>query len=395
MKHNKEELKSYITGLRRELHRIPEIGNSLPKTQARVCEELDKLRIPYRKGSFDSSVIALIEGGKPGKVVALRADMDALPIQEETGLPYASENDGAMHACGHDAHTAMVLGAAKILSEHKAELNGSVKLLFQTGEETGTGSQLLIKDKALSDPEVDAIFGLHIGSLATTEIPSGVISAVPGPVLASFDEFILTVKGTGCHGSTPEKGKDPVVIAANIILALENIIAREISAADTAVVTIGKINAGYAYNVIPEKVTISGTTRSFDQETRKYIAKRIGEISENIARAYGGEASLNMVWHAAPVINDNAMAKLAGDAAAEVSGENMVRRSLLSPIMGGEDFAFYLLEKPGAYFFLSSANPDVPGATASHHNCKFTVDEDVMINGTETFIRIVEKFLNE
>lgn len=395
MKHNREELISYITDLRRDFHRIPEVGNILPKTQARVCEELDKLGISYRKGSFDSSVIAVIEGAQPGKVVALRADMDALPIQEETGLPFSSEHDGAMHACGHDAHTAMVLGTAKVLSENREELKGTVKLIFQTGEETGTGAQLLIKDNVLSNPEVDAIFGLHIGSLASTEIPSGVIVSVPGPIMASFDEFNLTVKGRGCHGSTPEKGIDPIVIAANIVLALENIIAREISAANTAVLTIGKMQAGYAYNVIPETVTISGTTRTFDQKIREYLARRIGELSENIARAYGGECELDMVWHAAPVINDDELAKLAGDSAVEELGGDMVRREIPSPIMGGEDFAFFLLEKPGAYFFLSSANPDVPGATASHHNCKFTVDEAVMINGTETFIRIVENFLNK
>ena len=390
-----KDLKDYIIGLRREFHRIPEEGNILPKTQARVCEELDKLGIPYKKGSEDSSIVALIEGGQPGKVIALRADMDALPIHEETGLPFASEHDGFMHACGHDTHMAMLLGAARILSEHKAELKGTVKLLFQTGEELANGSRFMLRDKCLSNPEVDAVFGLHIGSIAGTETPTGVVTAAPGPLMASYDKFVLNIQGTGCHGSTPEKGKDPVVIAANIVLALEEIIAREIAAPKPAVVTIGKINAGFAYNVIPGTVVIEGTTRALDEDTRQYLAKRIGEISENIAHAYGGECTMEMVWGAAPVVNNHEMAILAGDAAAQVVGEENVHRAIPAPIMGGEDFAYFLMEKPGAYLFLSSANPDIPGATAPHHNCKFTVDEDVLPYGTGTFVALVEKFLNK
>lgn len=389
------DLKDYIIGLRREFHQIPEEGTILPKTQARVCEELDKLGIPYTKGSKDSSITALIEGGQPGKVVALRADMDALPIKEETGLPFASKHDGFMHACGHDNHIAMLLGAAKVLSENKADLKGTVKLLFQTGEEQATGSRLMLADNVLSNPEVDAIFGMHIGSILDPNIPAGTVVAVQGPAMASYDKFILNIKGKGCHGSTPEKGVDPVVIAANIVLALEEIVAREVAAPKAAVVTIGVINAGFAYNVIPGEVHIEGTTRALEEEVRQFLAKRIGEISESIAKAYGGECTMEMVWGAAPVINNPEMGKLVADSAAQVVGEENVQRTRPAPNMAGEDFAYFLMEKPGAYFFLSSANPDVPGSQIAHHNCKFTVDEAVLSSGSATFVAIVENYLNK
>ncbi|MEG1642199.1 MAG: M20 family metallopeptidase [Synergistaceae bacterium] len=390
-----KDLKDYVVGLRRALHQIPEDGNDLPQTQAFVCAELDKLGIPYKKGTKDSSIVALIEGGKPGKVIALRSDMDALPVTEDTGLPFASKHEGKMHACGHDNHMAMLLGAAKILSENKADIKGTVKLLFQTGEELANGSRLMLADGALSNPEVDAVFGMHIGSILDPNIPAGTVIAVQGPAMASYDKFILDVKGVGCHGSTPEKGVDPVVIASNIILALEAVIAREVASTRPAVITIGKINAGFAYNVIPNEVHIEGTTRSLEEEVRQYLAKRIGEISQSVAKAYGGECKFEMVWGAAPVVNDPEMAKLVADSAAQVVGEEKVMRKRPAPNMAGEDFAYFLMEKPGAYFFLSSANPKVPGSQAPHHNPKFTVDEEVLTSGSGVFVALVENYLNK
>ena len=200
--------------------------------------------IPYTKNKIDSGVIGLIKGGRPGRVIALRADMDGLPITEETGVPYASKHEGRMHACGHDNHVTMLLGAAKVLNDHKSELAGSVKLIFQTGEESCTGSQNMLKEGVLENPGVDAIFGMHIGSILDPDIPSGKVIVTPGCCMASYDHFVLKVTGVGCHGSTPEKGVDPIVAASNIVLALEEIVAREVASTKPAVVTIGQIHAG-------------------------------------------------------------------------------------------------------------------------------------------------------
>ncbi|MBQ6908973.1 MAG: amidohydrolase [Synergistaceae bacterium] len=385
-----KELNDYLVGIRRNLHQIPELSTELPKTQAAVCAELDKLGIEYKKNNTDSGIIGMIKGGKPGKTILLRADMDALHITEQTGLPFASTN-GCMHACGHDAHTAMLLGALKVINKNKDKLNGNVKFVFQTGEETCKGARIAIKEGVLDG--VDAVFGMHIGSILDPKIPSGTFIVIPGCCMASYDRFILKVKGTGCHGSTPEKGVDPVTIASHIVISLQEVIAREIAAPSPAVITIGKIGGGFAYNVIPNEVEIEGTTRAFDDGVRQFMAKRIGEISSSVAATFRGSCDYEMDWGAPPVINDAEMAKLAGNAAIRVLGAENVQTSRPSPNMAGEDFAYYLAERPGAFMFLSSSDPakhtDVP-----HHNPKFDVDEDVLYQGSAVFVAIVEDFLS-
>lgn len=385
-----KELNDYLVEIRRKLHQIPELSTELPKTQAAVCAELDKLGIEYKKNNTDSGIIGIIKGGKPGKTILLRADMDALHITEQTGLPFASTN-GCMHACGHDAHAAMLLGALKVINKNKDKLNGNVKFVFQTGEETCKGAKIAIKEGVLDG--VDAVFGMHIGSILDPKIPSGTFIVIPGCCMASYDRFILKVKGTGCHGSTPEKGVDPVTIASHIVISLQEIIAREIAAPSPAVITIGKIGGGFAYNVIPNEVEIEGTTRAFDDGVRQFMAKRIGEISSSVAATFRGSCDYEMDWGAPPVINDAEMAKLAGNAAIRVLGAENVQTSRPSPNMAGEDFAYYLAERPGAFMFLSSSDPakhtDIP-----HHNPKFDVDEDVLHQGSAVFVAIVEDFLS-
>ena len=385
-----EGLQGYIVGIRRALHQIPELGTDLPKTQAAICAELDKLGIPYKKNQGDSGLIGMIHGGKPGKTILLRADIDALPIKEDTGLPFASKHEGCMHACGHDNHAAMLLGALRVLNEHKAELTGNVKFVFQTGEEISRGAKVAIKEGVMDG--VDAVFGTHIGSILDPNIPAGTFIVVPGCAMASFDRFVLTVKGTGCHGSTPEKGVDPITIASNIVLSLQEVIAREIAAPKAAVLTIGKIAGGFAYNVIPNEVVIEGTIRAFEDSVRQYLAKRIGEIAKGVAATFRGGCDFEMDWGAPPVVNDEAMAKLAGEAAKKVLGAENVITSMPAPNMAGEDFAYYLEKAPGAFMFLSSSNhekhTDIP-----HHNPKFDVDEDVLYRGSAVFVSIVEEFL--
>lgn len=385
-----KELQDYIVGIRRDLHQIPEVGTDLPKTQAMIAAELDKLGIAYRKNKGDSGIIGTIEGGKPGKTILLRADIDALPITEQTGLPFASKHQGCMHACGHDTHAAMLLGALRVLNEHKDELSGNVKFVFQTGEEICKGARIAIQEGVMDG--VNAVFGIHIGSILGPDVPAGTLIAVPGCCMASFDRFILKVHGIGCHGSTPEKGVDPITIASNIVLSLQEVIAREIAAPKAAVLTIGKIAGGFAYNVIPDEVLIEGTIRSFEDPIRQHLAKRIGEIAQGIASTFRGSCDYEMDWGAPPVVNDEAMAELAGVAAKKALGAEHVLTAQPAPNMGGEDFAYYLEKAPGAFMFLSSANhekhTDVP-----HHNPKFDVDESVLHMGSAVFVSIVEDFL--
>ena len=385
------ELQNTIIGLRRDLHRIPETGGRLPATRAYVEEKLREYGIPFTENRSDDGLIAEIRGAAPGKVLALRADMDALPVTEATCLPFSSENPGRMHACGHDAHMAMLLGAAKVLKGHSAELKGTVRLLFQTEEENAAGARRTIAEGGLKD--ADAIFGTHIGCIISADIPSGTVIAAPGPVMASMDKFSIRVHGEGCHGSTPEKGIDPISIAAHIVTGLQEILARELAAVKPAVLTVCHLEAGRAFNVLPSDALIEGTFRTLHEEVRQMIAARIGEIASATASAFRGTAETEIQWGAPPVVNDPAMAGLAADCAEELLGPEHVIRSLSSPTMIGEDFALYLPECPGAFLFLSSADPE-KHTDFPHHSPFFDVDEDVLWEGAALFVRIAERFLS-
>ena len=299
---NCKDIQDYIVTLRRDLHQIPELAKELPKTQEYIAKELDRLGISYKKNKNDSGIIGEIKGGHSGKTILFRADIDALPIREDTGVAYCSKHDGYMHACGHDAHAAMLLGALRILQENRENLNGNVKFVFQSSEEQLKGASVAIEEGALEN--VDAVFGTHIGSILDSNIPSGKLIVVPGCCMASADRFVLNIKGVGCHGSSPEKGVDPVTIASNIVLALQTVIAREISALHSGVLTIGKISGGFSYNVIPNNVEIEGTIRTLDANIRQYIAKRVEEIAKSVAATFRGSCDVEIDWGAPPVINN-------------------------------------------------------------------------------------------
>ena len=385
-----KDLQDEIVTMRRDLHQIPEIGGDLPETKAYVMKKLTEMGIPFTENKSDSGLIAEITGGRPGKTIALRADMDALPIQEANEVEYVSRHEGIMHACGHDAHTAMLLGAARVLSGNRDRIPGTVRLLFQTDEEGSRGAERTIKEGGIQG--ADAVFGTHIGTILSKDIPSGTMVCTPGCCMASFDKFVIRVKGNGCHGSTPEKGVDPINIASHIVINLQEIVAREIAATKPAVLTIGHMEAGFAYNVIPSEALIEGTIRALEEDVRQELARRIKEVAEATARTFRGEVEYEMIWGAPPVISDPEMAALAADCAREVVGESRVIDRVDAPNMGGEDFAYFLNQVPGAFMFLSSSNPekhtDIP-----HHNPRFNVDEDVLWIGSAMFVKIAERFL--
>ena len=386
-----KDIQSYLVKARRELHEIPELGKDLPKTSEYIAKELDRMGIKYKRNTKDSGIIALIEGRNSDKVIALRADMDALPIKEETGLDFASTN-GNMHACGHDSHAAMLLGAAEILNKNKDKLNGTVKLIFQTAEETAEGAEVMIEEGALENPKVDVLVGLHIGSIYGAKVKLGQAGIVPGNIMASYDKFILKVKGKGCHGSTPEKGIDPITIATNIVNAIQTIVSREISATKPAVITIGKVNGGFAYNIIPDIVEMEGTIRATEEEIRQLLSSRIEKVSKDIAEAMNGKCEYEIVWGAPPVVNDKEVTAMVIESAKKVLGDEGVVSEFDVPNMGGEDIAHYLNKVPGTFFFLGSNNPkkhtDIP-----HHNPKFDIDEDVMWKGSAIFVQSVCDYL--
>lgn len=376
---------------RRDLHQIPEVGINLPQTSRYICKVLNRLEISYKKGiGLDSAIVGVIEGGMgPGKTLALRADMDALEIEEKTGLPFASTNKN-MHACGHDAHMAILLGAAKILNEIKEEFAGKVVLLFQPAEEISAGAEPMIKDGALEG--VDAIIGIHVGNISPNEKP-GTIAFRKGPMMACLDRWTLKIRGTGAHGAYPHNGKDPIIMAGKFIGSVQTVISRELDPVEPGVITVGMVNAGTAYNIIPEEVYIEGTARAVRQETREFIAKRIGEIAELTAKISDGNVKYDYIYGAPPVTNDPEFTTFAIESATKVLGkENVVIMD--NPVMGGEDFAYYLQEIPGTFAFLS--NPlAIDGVIYPHHNSKFALDEGQFYKGVSVFVQTALDYFNQ
>ncbi|MBA7517341.1 N-acetylcysteine deacetylase [subsurface metagenome] len=373
-----QKMQDQLISWRRDLHQIPEVGLELPKTSAYVAEKLSEMGIEYQENIGVSGIVGLIKGKEDGKTIAIRADMDGLAIVEETGLPFASTN-GNMHACGHDAHTAMLLGAAKILNENKDKLKGNIKLIFQAGEEGPGGAKPMIDDGAMENPKVDAVLGLHIG-IIFKEIGTGEVGVAYGNLMACLDRFEIKVIGKGCHGAMPDTGVDPIVISAEIINALQTIISREIKPTEPAVITIGQINGGRSYNIIPDSVEIIGTARAISQAVREKIASRMEEIVANVTKGMRGDYEFTYTYGYPPLVNDAEFTKGFAETAKKVVGkENVVE--IARPTMGGEDMAYFLEKAPGTFFFLGGGN-EAKGIVAPHHNSKFDVDEDVFWKGT-------------
>jgi len=378
IKESAKGMQEQIVSWRRDLHQIPEIGLETPKTAAYVMSKLDEMGIEYKSKVAGHGILGLIKGSQAGKTILLRADMDGLAIQEETDLPFASTN-GNMHACGHDSHTAMLLGAAKILNDNKDKLKGNVKLLFQPAEEGPGGAKPMIDEGALEDPKVDAALGLHIGGIFK-ELKTGQVGYSGGNLMACLDSFSINVKGEGCHGAMPDTGVDPIAISAQVISALQTIVSREIKPTNPAVVTIGTIKGGAAYNIIPNSVEIEGTVRALDQETREKIAASMESIVAGITRGMHGDYEFNYTFGYPPLVNNPEFTEGFLETARKVVEEKDLIE-ITDPTMGGEDMAYYLERVPGTFFFLGGFNEE-KGMIYPHHNSKFMLDEDVFWKGT-------------
>ncbi|MEK5531386.1 M20 family metallopeptidase [Viridibacillus sp. FSL R5-0468] len=386
-KNIKEIIASYndeLVAIRRKLHKEPELSWQEFKTTQFVCDYLEQLNIPYRK-TEPTGVIADITGGKQGKTVALRADMDALSVYElNRELEYHSQEDGKMHACGHDAHTAMLLIAAKALNEIKDELEGEVRLIFQPAEEVATGAKEMVRQGAVES--VDNVFGIHIWS----QIPSHKIQCAPGPSFASADLFKVIFKGRGGHAAMPHDTVDAVMIASSFALNVQTVVSRTVNPLRPAVLTIGKMEVGTRFNVIAENAVLEGTVRCFDVETRQHIEAQIHQYAEQIAAIYGGTAEVEYNYGTQAVINDKDSAELARQVIEQSFGEESYY--LDDPTMGGEDFSFYLDKVPGCFALVGCGNAEKDSQWAHHHG-RFNVDEDTLKVGSELYVQYAVNFL--
>lgn len=376
-----EAERDWIIDMRRSLHRIPERGFAEVKTQAAIMAALDEIGIPYT--TQRTWVIGLIEGAFPGETVALRADMDALPLQEPDGCPFRSEHDGMMHACGHDAHTAIMLGAAKVLHGLKQQLHGKVKLLFQPAEETDGGAEPMVAAGAMENPHVDRVYGLHV----MPTHPVGVVETRTGTLNASTDSVKLVIRGKAGHGAYPDAAADAIVCAAQVISALQTLVSRNVSPLQSAVLTFGVIEGGTAQNIICDEVTIRGTLRTANASLRAMMKQRIREVATGVSTAMGCQAEVTITSGYAALVNDTHEAARVKRIAARLLGaDHVVEKE--APSMGGEDFSFFSDCAPGAFFHIGCVKPEWMPAPPLHSR-DFHLDEDCLLIGVMMHVALV------
>ncbi len=390
MEHDKlmERYNNDIIRLRREFHRHPELSFEETETTRRIASVLDEWGIPYQiNEEKHTGLVARISGAHPGKAVALRADIDALPVTEKTGLPFASEVPGRMHACGHDNHIAMLLGAARMLLDIRDQIYGDVYLVFQPAEEAGKGAAYM---KKFGDwfAKIGAIFGAHIWS----SVPAGTVAIRTGPFMAAADKFTIRIHGVQSHGSQPWSGVDAIVVGSAIVTNLQSIVSRQLYAIDPVVVTVGKFQGGDRWNIVSGEAVLEGTTRYFRREIGTELKERMERIVEETAKAYGATAELDYQFLILPTINDDACTAIARQAVTEVLGPDAIQESDL--VMGGEDFAFYQEDKPGCFIFVGTHNPDC-NATYPNHSNYFTSDESVLAGGARVYAQMAIDWLKQ
>lgn len=378
-------IKDELINTRRDFHMHPELGHEEHRTSDKIKEFLKKEGIEYTE-TAGTGVCGIIKGNGT-KTIALRGDMDALPLEDRKSCDYSSRVKGKMHACGHDAHTTILLGAAKILNSIKNKLNGNVKLFFEPAEETTGGAKLMIEEGVLENPHVDRVIGLHVEE----NIDVGKIGVKMGVVNAASNPFTIKIKGKGAHGARPHTGIDPVVISSSVVLALQNIVSRELPPTDPAVITIGSIHGGTAQNIIPEEVIISGIIRTMKTEHRAYVKKRLVEIVEGVVNSMRGKCEINIEESYPCLYNDNETIEMLSDCAAQIIGRENIK-ILESPSMGVESFAYFSMERPSAFYFLGSRNDD-KGIIHPAHGSLFDIDEECLPIGVAIQCKTAYEFL--
>jgi amidohydrolase len=383
-----QEIKDWLRELRRDFHRYPELRFQETRTAAKVAEHLRNFGLEVESEVGGTGVVGLCRGATTGKTMAIRADMDALPIQEETGAEYASCNPGSMHACGHDAHMAMALGAARLLAESpelQSRMRGQVKFIFQPGEEGGHGARKMIADGVMENPTVDMIVAAHVAPL----LPMGKVGIYLREACASADAFYIELTGKGAHAAYPHLSRDPVVAGAELITAIQSVVSRNIDPSHGVVVSVTKVQAGTATNVIPAAMQIAGTIRALNSEVRQLALKRLEELVEGICRMHRIEGRVSFGDGYPILVNDEAVSRLVAEVAAGMLGEDQVL--IRKPKFGSEDFAYFLKHCPGAGYELGCANA-AKGFTHMLHTSHFDMDEDVLPLGVELYLRLIEKY---
>lgn len=388
LKSDIDELVPDMIALRRDLHEHPELAFEEVRTSGIVAQRLKTLGLEVQTGVAKTGVVGLLRGESKAdaKTIAIRADMDALPIHELNEIDYRSTVDGKMHACGHDGHTSILLAVADMLSKRRAELAGNVKFVFQPAEEVIGGAAPMVKEGAMQ--EVDGVIGLHLIS----NYPMGRVGVRAGTVFASADRFVLTVKGKGGHAAMPERSVDPIVIAAYIITALQTLISRETSPFSPAVVTIGQVQAGTAFNIIPETAELQGTMRAFTVEHREQLKRRITEMANGVASAMGGTCDVQFIDGCPACINDETLTEVVYKAAVDAVGEEYVDSSEEVMTTGSDDMGVFLQTVPGCYFIVGANNPEKQ-ATYPHHHPRFNIDEDALPIAVEVLTRAAMEYL--
>jgi len=374
-----------VVALRRDLHRRPELGLDLPATQARVLEALDGLPLTVTRGERLSSIVADLDGGRPGPTVLLRGDMDALPMPEDTGLDFASEVAGAMHACGHDAHTAMLAGAARLLAARRGDIAGRVRFFFQPGEEGHGGARIALDEGVLDAADggeaVSWAFAIH----QSPSIPSGMVATKGGPIMASADEMFVTVRGRGGHASMPHHGNDPIPVACEIVQALQTWVTRRVDAFTPAVVTVARIRAGTTTNVIPETARLDGTIRTVDRRVREEAHAAVRRIAEHVAAAHDMAAEVEIADGYPVTVNDAGAADDVLGTARWLVGEDLAL-AMPTPVMGAEDFSYVTEKVPGAMAFLGTRPAGArPADVAPNHSNRMVMDEGAMTTGVALY----------
>ncbi|MEW9096612.1 MAG: amidohydrolase [Clostridiaceae bacterium] len=375
----------WMVDIRRDFHMHPEASLSEFRTSKRIREELEKMGIEVYS-PCETGVLGILKGKGEGKVVALRADIDALSVNEETGLSYSSQTPGMMHACGHDAHAAMLLGAAKVLAEMKEEINGTIKFIFQPAEEVAKGAKNMIEGGVLENPKVDMIFGMHIW----TDIFAGQGSIQAGPMMASGDVWKLIIKGKSCHGSSPWQGVDAITCMTAILNGLHTIVTRVNDIRNPIVINVGTINAGERFNVVPGRAEITGMNRAFTKESREALPKWMEDMIKSTCEAYGCEYEFSYDFICSPTINDENTVKFVEKSLVKVIGaKNLIR---IEKVMGSEDFSEYTERVPGALLFLGGRNEEKK-CCYSHHSNFFNIDEDALPLGAASYAQVALDYI--